>query len=334
MPSAQNQEGIREFLKNLAAQDWVRRSERRWWPNFAFHYTDIRNAQRILEDGKLYSRLQVERLGKLVVSSGSPDILAGTSLDVRDCVRLYFRPQTPTQFHAEGVHSKQSLAKSRFPHAHCPTPVFFLFDAPAVLSLPNSHFSDRGLGGSDYHLGTTLSDLKALPWKRIYHQGWIDWSEPDRAHAIVACRNAEMIVPQKLDLQFLRFIYCRSEAEKDTLLHLLSPNLRQKFRAEIFASNRSELFFRRRTFIESATLLADGFQLRFSPDTECPGPFRLRIEITTTQTMIQENEDFTLGPSYEYVATFRQPIHRYKIQVTLDDHLVYANRFVEITLPF
>lgn len=28
MPSAQNQEGIREFLKSLAAQDWVRRSLR------------------------------------------------------------------------------------------------------------------------------------------------------------------------------------------------------------------------------------------------------------------------------------------------------------------
>lgn len=334
MPSAKNEAGYEAFLKSLAGQDWVRRTERRWWSNFVFHYTDIRNAVNILESGKLYSRLQAEKLGKLVVSSGSPDILAGTSLDIRDCVRLYFRPQTPTQFHAEGVHSAKSLTESRFPNAHCPLPVFFLFDAPAVLSRPNIYFSDRGLGGSNYKLGSTPDDLKTLPWKKIYHQGWIDWGNPDRAHEIVACRNAEVIVPKALDLGALRFIYCRSDAEKDTFLHLLPADLRQRFQGKIFASTRSELFFRRRTFIENVTLLADRFHLQFSPDTESPGPFHLRIEMTTTRKFEIEDEDFTLGPAYEYRVALRHPFSQYKLQVNLDEHLLYANDFNEISLPF
>ncbi len=333
--SKQSEQAFRDFLHKLAAQDWVRRTERRWWPNFVFHYTDIRNAVQILQDGKLYSRLQAERLGKLVISSGSPDILSGTSLAIQDCVRFYFRPKTPTQFHAEGVHSTQSLGKSRFPNAHCPTPVFFLFDAPTIFSRPNVRFSDRGLGGKGYRLGATVAELKTLPWKKIYHQGRIDRSDPERAHEIVACRNAEVIIPQELDLQALRFIYCRSEAEKDTLLHLLSPKLRQQFQSKVLASNRSELFFRRRTFVESATLLNDRVHLRFSPDTECPGPFHLQIKITSHQTFLQsDKQHFILGPSYEYVITFPRSFLHYTIQMTLDDHLVYANTFGDISLPF
>ncbi|RMH12722.1 MAG: DUF4433 domain-containing protein [Gammaproteobacteria bacterium] len=322
---------IRQFLQDLAKQDWIRRSERRWWPHFLFHYTDIRNAVRILQDGTLYSRLQAEQMGRMAISSGSPDVLAGTSLHIQDCVRLYFRPKTPTQYHAEGVHSAQSLARSRFPNAHCPVPVFFLFDAAAILSRPDTQFSDRGLGGADYRLGSTLDDLKALPWQQIYHQGRID---PEVSREIIARRNAEVIVPQQLDLNDLRFIYCRSDAEKDTLLHLLPPALRRRYQSKIVASNRSELFFRQRTFIENATLLADRIYLRFSPDTTCPGPFHLRLDLTTSRTWTQERTDFTLGPSYEYNIQFKRPLSQYWVRVFLDDHLIYANVFEELEIPF
>ena len=334
MPHSAAADDIRQFLQDLARQDWVRRTERRWWPLFLFHYTDIRNAAHVLQDGALYSRIQAEQMGRMVVSSGSPDILAGTSLNIQDCVRLYFRPKTPTQYHAEGVHSARSLRQSRYPNAHCPVPVFFLFNAVEILSRPDCRFSDRGLGGRDYQIGHTLAELQQLPWRKIYHNAWIDWGRPEIARDIVARRNAEVIVPQQLDLSELRYIYCRSDAEKDTLLHLLSPELRHRYQSRIVASNRSELFFRKRTFMESATLLADRIYLRFSPDTTCPGPFRLRLEVATTRTWARENPDFILGPSYEFNLRLRQPIPRYRVRVLLDDHLVYANAFTEIEIPF
>ncbi|RME51213.1 MAG: DUF4433 domain-containing protein [Caldilineae bacterium] len=334
MPVKRSEEEIRAFLKNLATQDWVKRSERRWWPHFVFHYTDIRNAARVLEDGVLYSRLQAESRGKLAVSSGSKVVLAGTHNDIKDYVRLYFRPKTPTQYHAEGIHSAQSLAESPFPDAHCPVPVFFLFDAANILSRQDCQFSDQGLGGHGYRLGSGLAALRQLPWKKIYHNTWIDWGNPASAHEIVACRNAEVIVPKQLDLESLRFVYCRSEAEKETLLFLLSPATRRHYQAKIFASARSDPFFRRRTFIESAWLTNTEIRLRFSPETQSPGPFHLRVELTTTGTFVKEAEDFTLRPPYEYTLSLRRPLSRYQIRVFLDENLAYANTFEEIDLPF
>lgn len=100
---------IESVLNNLAGQDWVKRTERRWWPKFVFHYTDIRNAAGILQDGYLYSRKHLEGSDKLIVSSGSPSVLASTGTDIKDCVRLYFRPKTPTQYYAEGICSQATI---------------------------------------------------------------------------------------------------------------------------------------------------------------------------------------------------------------------------------
>lgn len=329
-------EEARVFLRDLAEQNWLRWTERRWWPRFAFHYTDIRNAVSILQDGRLYSRIQAKQRGKMAVSSGSSEVLAGTDVNVLDCVRFYFRPKTPTQFWAEGVHSQSSLGQSRFADAHCPVPVFFLFDLATVLGLPNSFFSDRGLAARNYQLGSTLVALKALPWQQIYHNSWIDRSDPDSAHEVVACRNAEIVVPHQLDLSALKFIYCRSEAEKDTLLHLLPLKLRQQYQDKIVASTRSELFFRQRTFIERAVLLGNHIDLHFSPDTKAPGPFHLDVKINAEDVhLTKEQSDFNLATS-NYVLRLRLPrqFSAYEVRVTLDNHLIYTNAFVDFDLPF
>lgn len=33
-----------------------------WWPRFVYHFTDVRNAARILQEGNLYSRAEAIRL--------------------------------------------------------------------------------------------------------------------------------------------------------------------------------------------------------------------------------------------------------------------------------
>lgn len=334
MPSHSDSTSWSAVLKRLAQEAWVRDSERRWWPQYAFHYTDIRNAISILKDGKLLSRYQAEKEGKIAVSSGSTEVLAGTDLNVRDSVRLYFRPKTPTQYHAEGVHSQQSLAQSRFPDAHCPVPVFFLFDLPEILALPDSYFSDRTLAShGGYQLLKSPQELQNLPWTKIYHNQWIDWSDSESAREIVAHRNAEIIIPRELDLTSLKYIYCRSEAEKETLLSLLPSELRLRYQNRIIASNRSELYFRHRTFIERALLDSSHIHLQFSPETRAPGPFCLRLEVTAGQTFAQEIPHFSMPP-YEYTISLPHTFSRYQIRVTLDNHLVYDNIFTDTSLPF
>lgn len=197
-------ESIRIFLEELGNQDWVRRSEKRWWPQLLFHYTDVNNAVRILQDGYLYSREQLENEKGLVVSSGSSAVLAGTDTTIKECVRLYFRPRTPTQFHAEGVRSRPVLARSMFPDAHCPVPVFFLFDSASILTRADSLFSDGSLASPKAQIFKTANELMDLPWTKIYHNSWFDVNK-DRD--IVFRRGAEVIVPGRLDLESLRFIY-------------------------------------------------------------------------------------------------------------------------------
>lgn len=333
MPPSFTPEAYRAVLQSLEAERWVRFTERRWWPQFAFHYTDIRNAVNILQEGKILSRLRAEQQGKIAVSSGSAEVLAGTDWNIKDCVRLYFRPKTPTQFNAEGVHSHQTLKESKFPDAHCPVPVFLLFDLPGILALPESRFSNQNLASRGYQLLKSPQELQNLPWQQIYHTERIDWNNPEIAREIVARRNAEIIVPGELDLSGLKYIYCRSEAEKDTLLHLLPPPIRARYRDKIVASNRNELYFRRRTFVERAVLTDTQIFLRFSADAQAPGPFRLRVEVQTDKAFTRENPDFCLPP-YDYVLPLPRTLPAYQVRVMLDDALVYANAFVDSSLPF
>ena len=316
---------IETILNNLAKQDWVKRTERRWWPQFVFHYTDIRNVVRVLRGGYLYSRKYLEDAGKPIVSSGSPAVLAGTDVTIKDCVRLYFRPKTPTQYYAEGIYSQDTLSRSRFPDAHCPVPVFFLFDSVDVLTRSDCLFSDKGLGARDYQILSTAAELEQLPWKQIYQPGWVN---PPRA-------NAEVIVPRKLDLDALRYIYCRSEAERETLLHLLPLDLQKRYQDKIVASTRSDLFYRRQTFVETVRLSSKAAYFRFSPETKSPGPFHLQVELEIASSQYSlDAESFNLERPYILEIPLPSSPTGYTVRLYLDNHLAYANTCEEMEIPF
>lgn len=328
-------EEIRTFLRELAEEDWLRRNERRWWPNFLFHYTDLQNAVSILKDGYLYSRTIAEDKGKLRVSSGSPSVLAWTDKYIRTCARLYFRPKTPTQFHTEGIQSQQTLAKSPFPGAHCPVIVFFLFDAEDVLTRESCEFSDGNLGSPQANRYSTAAELRELPWKKIYHQGSFDRSRYEEAD-IVLRRNAEVIVPDGLSLDALRYIYCRSDAEKETLLHLLPEQVRKTYQSKIVSTTRSVLFYRRNTFLEAVRLSAQSARFTFSPETRSPGPFVLTVEVYPDHDAAKklERNPYEIDIRSPLVVTFPTPFYKYEIHLKLDDYLAYANRYEDVEVPF
>ena len=320
---------IRHFLEKLANQDWVKRTERSWWPHFVFHYTHISNAVGVLQDGFLYSRKHAEENNKLAISSGSSAILAGTDSSIKECVRLYFRPLTPTQFHAEGIRSSLALVASKFPDAHCPVPVFFLFDSAQILARADCWFSDGGLGSPKARRLSTAADLEALPWQRIYHTGWFDPHQED----ITFRRSAEVVVLNSLDLSSLRYIFCRSEAEKETLLHLLPLKLRNKYRGKIVATSRTNLFFRKHTFVQTVRLSSRTADFHFSPDTASPGPFHLRIDLEVDdQKKYLEKKDMTANTTLSI--PLGRPFSNYRIRLALDEYLTYANSYEEVGVPF
>lgn len=328
-PDAEN---IGQFLEKLVGEDWLRRTERRWWPRFVFHYTDIRNAVEVLREGCLYSRRYLEQAGKLLVSSGSTIVLSGTRTSVKDCVRLYFRPKTPTQYHAEGIYSKTELSKSKYPDAHCPVPVFFLFNAVEVLSRDDCWFSDGNLGSPASQVFSTAAELEQLPWTKIYHTGRYNRQSLEESD-IAFRRNAEVIVPRKLDLGALSYIYCRSDAERETLLFLLPPYLKDQYESKIVSSTRSDLFYRRQTFIETVGLSSDGAYFQFSPETQSHGPFHLKVKIKIGATEdVLEREGFSLEGGFKWKIPIRAT--HYTVKLFLDNHLAYANAYRETEIPF
>ncbi len=325
---------IRNVLNALTEDKWIKRTERRWWPRFVFHYTDIRNAVQILREGYLYSRKYLEDEGKLVVSSGSPSVLAGTSIAIKDCVRLYFRPKTPTQYYVEGICSQPTLSKSKFRDAHCPVPVFFLFDSTEILSRADCWFSDGGLNSPGACILSTAVDLEQLPWKKIYHTGRFNPYAAEQFD-IAFRRNAEVIVPRELDLSALHYIYCRSEAERETLLHLLPPDLQKRYQDKIFASTRSTLFYRRQTFIETVRMSSEAACFHFSPETKSPGPFHLQVELEIASSQHSlDAESFSLERPYILEIPLPSSSTGYTVRLYLDNHLAYANTCEEMEIPF
>ena len=325
---------IRAVLNDLSQMDWIRRSERRWWPSFLCHYTDIQNAARILSSGFLYSRQHLEDTQRLAVSSGSDEVLAGTQSWIKNCVRLYFRPKTPTQYHVEGVKCAQNLLRSRFSDAHCPVPIFFLFDSAEILSREDCWFSDRGLASSNYEIMSTAQELVDLEWLKIYHTGRFDRSRPEETD-IASRRMAEVVVPDRLDLRSLKWIYCRSEAEKDTLLHLLTDALRPQYERRIVATTRSDLFFRQQTYLESVRMDSEAAYLSFSPDTQSQGPFHLQVIIRSDHNIRQrENDEFLLQKG-KYRWKIYTGFDDYELEIRLDEHLFFRNRHIEVDdIPF
>lgn len=326
---------ITEFLEKLTSEDWIRRDQRRWWPRFLFHYTDLLNAVSILNDGFLYSRKYVEENDKLQVSSGSLDVLKKTDPYYKMCARLYFRPKTPTQFHAEGLRSQQTLSESKFKDAHCPIMVFFLFDAADVLSRVDCEFSDGNLGSPKARCYSTADELSKLPWKKIYHQGSVDYNRSEEAD-IVFRRNAEVIVKDRLSLNSLRYIYCRSAAEKDTLLHLLSEDIRKSYQPKIVSTTRNSLFFRWHTFLEEVRLSSESVVFHFSPETKSPGPFKLSLEIDYGNSIpsILEENNFVVNETAPWGVKFKNPLYNYDIRLMLDGYIVYSNSYLEWEIPF
>ena len=320
---------IRQHIDELKAQPWLDQA-RQWWPGCLFHCTDIRNVVSILEQGELASRSQVKSTGLLQIDIASPAIIERTNPKWHDHVRLYFRPKAPTQYNNEGFRPVSKRARN----SHCPVPIYLIFDAAAVLSRSDSHFSDGNLSSSLTTVDGDVSFLRQIPFDLVYHSERFD--ESDR-HEIVRRRHAEVLVPRRMELDGLRSIVCRSHAEYKTLLQLLSPESHSRWARKIGVLAGLQLFHRQWTFVEQVDMNSQRIVIRFNRSTVTPGPFDVWVEIDETATRqkfhwrngaYECNRELTLSlsnlkDSSEYVA-----------RLYLDGHLAHADRYLDDDLPF
>lgn len=318
---------IERLLETLASADWLQGNK--WWPKYVFHYTDVRNAVEILKCERLYCRAELDRRSGMVVDNASPSVIASTGGHVLDFVRLYFRPQTPTQFRNEGIRPRD---QRELGGAHCPVPVFFLFDSADVLTRADSRFSEGNLAVAGTTLCSTAEELAAFDFRKIYHVGQFQRHMRD---TIIHHRNAEVVVPSEMDLSSLKFVFCRSPAERETFLHLLPPEVFLKWNKKILVASKSQIYNCRWTFVETVELTQTQAVVSFSPDTTTPGPFDMTALITDVDTgreFAHRGRDFSAAKVLR-IGVPKQ-VGRYHLRLTLDDDLAYANSFYGGEVPF
>ncbi len=318
---------IEQFIQDLQQEKWLTSSSQAWWPKYIFHYSDITNIVKILKCGKLYSRTILEDSGEFQTDIASKDVIRSTQEDCKKYVRFYFGPRTPTQHSNEGFRPPEAQALE----SHCPVPVFLLFDSISMLTRHDCKYSNGNIATNYWRLGETAEFLRSLPFKSIYHRRSLYGTSDQEKKEIIFHRNAEVLVENELDLSALKFIVCRSTAEKDTLLNLLPSDIRNRYLKTIIYATKRDLFERKWTFVERVSTKAESISFHFFPDTKTPGPFVARLEIhdpASKEIRIEEREHFIAKGSKEL--KFRAPRQHYIATLFLNEHLACKVEYPDI----
>ena len=275
---------------------------------FLFHPTDIHDVAGVLKQGELLSPHAQGRN-------------AHSRMD--RMVKLYFRPRTPDQYHAEGFRTAQQTVSP----GYTPIPVYLLFDLESLICHPEARFSE-GDPAKTKKTYKTPAYFRDMPFECIYHDSWF---MPDEREEILRCREAQVILPERLGLESLELIWLRSEAEYEALHYLLGDTLWREWHDKITCRNDFHLFHNHRVYVRSVALMDEQIQVEFNParNTKDAAPFRLQIQVAQ-----EAGETFT-WQSDDFDATTRLHIdlpesvkEGYQVQILLNGELAYGGKYV------
>lgn len=240
-------------------------SKTRWWPKFAYHFTDIRNAACILTSGRMYSRATAQGLNIMSNDNASQQVIDMTDSEVISHVRLYFRPQTPTQYYNEGYKHPALRFNSEKLSANVPLPVFLLFDLEKLLSLPNVSFSETTMAGRKTQIYSGIKSFSELNFDYIYDNSTTRWEETK------SYRHAEILIRDYFDIDdCISNILCRNSIEQTTLLNLLrekATSERYNRLKDIIKVYTQDTFYENGFFVQDCVYHKDSINITFS-DTQ------------------------------------------------------------------
>lgn len=224
---------------------------REWWPKFVFRSDHVENVVRILNSGRLLSRERAEDEGLILTDAADPSLVSGLSDDDRRWARLYFRPRAPTQYANEGV---RPVAKIQY-GAHMPVPVYLVFSATGVMGESGVLFTKGRMTGQDSR-GGDLAFLQSMNWRHVYHDSGVGPPGTVGRADILNARHSEVLVPDELTMESLRWVVCRSAAERETLLGLLDAPTRDRWRDRVRLEGATKMFCKRGTFVQEGARFA------------------------------------------------------------------------------
>ena len=204
-------------------------------------------------------------------------------------------------------------------------PVVLVFDSIPLLTASGTMFTNGNAASWGASRDGSIEFLRSIPFQKVYHDGAVKDREK---RDIVFHRCAEVLVRDELPLAHLKHVLCRSHAEYETLMNILSENARAQFRKKIGVSGR--VHFRRWTFVESVDLTHDRVNFRFNPSSLTPGPFDTTMELCNgTSTLVGRWHD----QAYQANGTLAIGLSRlgslqaYRVTLTFDGLLAYCGLF-------
>jgi hypothetical protein len=131
-----------------------------------------------------------------------------------------------------------------------------------------------------------------------------------------------------MDLTHIKHILCRSQAEYETLLNLLSLRARRMFDRKIGIS--AKVHFRKWTFAETVDLSKERVTFRFSPQSITPGPFHAELAITDPKGKPighAKDQAFMARGAYTFTLEKLRNPESYRVSLSLDGSLAYFGVF-------
>ena len=142
-------------------------------------------------------------------------------------------------------------------------------------------------------------------------------------------------MPTRLALEpYLKFIACRSVAERQTLLSLLPIGLANRWASRI-RLGLFDLFERHWTYVEEVVTVSNRVTFRFNPNTRSPGPFEVKFSYQeegtdTPRVWIGTQERLNRDLSFR----FQQGERWGTAILQLDDSLAFSGLLLFEDIPF
>lgn len=169
------------------------------------HFTDFSNLASIMNQRRIYSRsyCQVQNINFRDVADR--EVIKNTRLDVKDCVRFYYKEKTMTLYRNEGIKEDGALP-------HVPIPVYLLFDEE-IMCLNCTVFTDGNAGSQYTSYGTGYNFLYNMDWNAIFDREPIYLEEGPEKWEFKRKRQAELLSTQPISLEYLRKIIFRCNTD-------------------------------------------------------------------------------------------------------------------------
>lgn len=246
------------------------------WPSRLFHHSPLDNMIQILRSGVLRSRC--DPLNDRIADVAGEGVI-DARIEAHDYVRFYFRPNTPTQYHIEGI-KKPADCMAFGARAHAPILVMLLLKARDVLSQKDILFSNGNMQSDVVQTGNSEAFFQALPFHHVFHEG-----STGGVRDIIFHRCAEVLTPSPLPLdENLEAICFRSIPERNTLIHLMGADA-DRWRSRMWVSEDLRLFQRRFPFVREITLTRSGLVFSINPRHDL-APLDLKVQIRDDRNLV------------------------------------------------